>query len=60
MTFRELRMEVPHFSKPSFTELKLGAAHSFEGARGSTVMNPLTPNDQYRGRTAPLTSKRRI
>jgi len=21
-----------------------------------TVINPLTPNDQYRGRTAPLTS----
>jgi hypothetical protein len=25
-----------------------------------TVLNPLTPNDPYRGRTAPLTSKRCI
>jgi len=25
-----------------------------------TLMNPLTPNDPYRGRTAPLTSKRCI
>ena len=24
---------------------------------GSSVLNPLTPNDPYRGRTAPLTSK---
>jgi hypothetical protein len=24
----------------------------------STMINPLTPNDHYRGRTAPLTSKR--
>jgi len=24
------------------------------------LLNPLTPNDPYRGRTAPLTSKRRI
>ena len=24
------------------------------------LINPLTPNDPYRGRTAPLTSKRRI
>ena len=28
--------------------------------RGSSVFNPLTPNDPYRGRTAPLTSKRCI
>ena len=27
------------------------------GDRGSTVFNPLTSNDLYRGRTAPLTSK---
>jgi len=26
----------------------------------TTVLNPLTPNDHYRGRTAPLTSKRCI
>ena len=26
----------------------------------SSVLNPLTPNDHYRGRTAPLTSKRCI
>ena len=26
--------------------------------RLSTILNPLTPNDPYRGRTAPLTSKR--
>ena len=26
----------------------------------SMVINPLTPNDPYRGRTAPLTSKRCI
>ena len=26
----------------------------------SLDINPLTPNDHYRGRTAPLTSKRRI
>ena len=24
------------------------------------ILNPLTPNDHYSGRTAPLTSKRRI
>jgi len=24
---------------------------------GQTLFNPLTPNDRYRGRTAPLTSK---
>jgi len=30
------------------------------GDRGSTVANPLTPNDPYSGRTAPLTSKRCI
>jgi hypothetical protein len=27
---------------------------------GLTTINPLTPNDPYRGRTAPLTSKRYI
>jgi len=27
---------------------------------GSTLFNPLTPNDHYSGRTAPLTSKRWI
>ena len=27
---------------------------------GDARVNPLTPNDPYRGRTAPLTSKRRI
>ena len=27
---------------------------------GGLYFNPLTPNDHYRGRTAPLTSKRRI
>ena len=27
------------------------------GWRGVDVINPLTPNDPYRGRTAPLTSK---
>jgi len=27
---------------------------------GFTVINPLTPNDNYSGRTAPLTSKRYI
>ena len=28
--------------------------------QASTLLNPLTPNDRYRGRTAPLTSKRFI
>ena len=28
--------------------------------RKSNCINPLTPNDHYRGRTAPLTSKRCI
>ena len=31
-----------------------------QGDRGSTVVNRLTPNDPYMGRTAPLTSKRCI
>jgi len=36
-----------------------------EGIRGSNggtplIINPLTPNDDYSGRTAPLTSKRCI
>jgi len=31
--------------------------YMFRGDRGGTVVNPLTPNDPYRGRTAPLTSK---
>ena len=30
------------------------------GDHGSTVVNRLTPNDPYMGRTAPLTSKRCI
>jgi len=30
------------------------------GVRDGSVVNPLTPNDPYRGRTAPLTSKRCI
>ena len=30
------------------------------GDRGGTVVNPLTPNDPYSGRTAQLTSKRSI
>jgi len=30
------------------------------GDRGSTLVNRLTPNDPYSGRTAPLTSKRCI
>ena len=29
-------------------------------SEGLTVVSPLTPNDPYRGRTAPLTSKRCI
>ena len=33
---------------------------STPGDRGSTVVNPLTPNDLYMSRTAPLTSKRSI
>ena len=32
----------------------------FTGDRSSTVVNLLTPNDPYMGRTAPLTSKRCI
>ena len=28
--------------------------------RVQTIINPLTPNDPYRGRTAPLTPKRCI
>ena len=30
------------------------------GGRNIAVLNPLTPDDPYRGRTAPLTSKRCI
>ena len=30
------------------------------GSNMCTLLNPLTPNDHYRGRTAPLTSKRCI
>ena len=36
--------------------LRREASHSLTG----TKINPLTPNDDYNGRTAPLTSKRCI
>jgi len=34
--------------------------HDFQTKRFSDIINPLTPNDHYSGRTAPLTSKRCI
>ena len=38
----------------------LGATMQLERCSGKVRVNPLTPNDPYRGRTAPLTSKRCI
>ena len=35
-------------------------AYRGSGEIGPLILNPLTPNDPYRGRTAPLTSKRCI
>ena len=42
------------------TDLLVTTVTSISMVRMSTMVNPLTPNDPYRGRTAPLTSKRCI
>jgi hypothetical protein len=40
------------------TEMKCGKMNCDKnGGKGCMYINPLTPNDPYRGRTAPLTAK---
>ena len=43
-----------------WTRIQAEVVSSKQLARGTVLNNPLTPNDPYRGRTAPLTSKRFI
>jgi hypothetical protein len=51
-----------HTSSVSQTSFLLLRRTLYEGSQNSdnSTFNPLTPNDHYSGRTAPLTSKRCI
>ena len=40
--------------------VKMSSKNTLRYSSGIIVFNPMTPNDTYRGRTAPLTSKRSI
>jgi hypothetical protein len=52
MTVYSLCIHIENFTFPDLINIKYYALFIF--------LNPLTPNDQYMGRTAPLTSKRCI
>ena len=54
---------VPKHPQPRFLPQCDQVSHPYNSTGINTVLyifNPLTPNDHYRGRTAPLTSKRYI